>query len=56
MLSSAIAPCSPCSTTDSWLSSETISVFTSILTTNPNAISDEAIDREVNRLKGTPKN
>ena len=25
-------------------------------TTNPNVISDEAIDREVNRLKGTPKN
>ncbi|MFZ4079036.1 MAG: 2TM domain-containing protein [Microbacteriaceae bacterium] len=24
-------------------------------TTNPNAISDDAIDREVNRLKGTPK-
>ena len=25
-------------------------------TTNSNVISDEAIDREVNRLKGTPKN
>jgi hypothetical protein len=24
-------------------------------TANPNAISDDAIDREVNRLKGTPK-
>jgi FtsH-binding integral membrane protein len=24
-------------------------------TTNPNAISDDEIDREVNRLKGTPK-